>query len=147
MTDLLITAAEVLETAFPSNEYVPEGMIVPARIETAQLGFLRPVFGKLYDKLGEEPYAAFCRTYIKPALAYYIRYLMVDEQCAAIGAAGIRQNKSAYTEPSRTAGCTGCAGRRNDMPTRCWTRRSTTWKTIRRCSRNTTRKKISAAGS
>ena len=73
MTDLLITAAEVLETAFPSNEYVPEGMIVPARIETAQLGFLRPVFGKLYDKLGEE-------------------------QCAAIGAAGIRQNKSAYTE-------------------------------------------------
>ena len=98
MTDLLITAAEVLETAFPSNEYVPEGMIVPAGIDTAQLGFLRPVFGKLYDKLGEEPYAAFCRTYIKPALAYYIRYLMVDEQCAAIGAAGIRQNKSAYTE-------------------------------------------------
>ena len=98
MTDLLITAAEVLETAFPSNEYVPEGMIVPARIETAQLGFLRPVFGKLYDKLGEEPYAAFCRTYIKPALAYYVRYLMVDEQCAAIGAAGVRQNKSAYTE-------------------------------------------------
>ena len=98
MTDLLITAPEVLETAFPSNEYVPEGMIVPARIETAQLGFLRPVFGKLYDKLGEEPYAAFCRTYIKPALAYYVRYLMVDEQCAAIGAAGIRQNKSAYTE-------------------------------------------------
>ena len=97
MTDLLITAAEVLETAFPSNEYVPEGMIVPARIETAQLGFLRPVFGKLYDKLGEEPYAAFCRTYIKPALAYYVRYLMVDEQCAAIGAAGVRQNKSAYT--------------------------------------------------
>ena len=132
MTDLLITAAEVLETAFPSNEYVPEGMIVPARIETAQLGFLRPVFGKLYDKLGEEPYAAFCRTYIKPALAYYVRYLMVDEQCAAIGAAGIRQNKSAYTEA---------------VPTRCWTRRSTTWKTIRRCSRNTTRKKISAAGS
>lgn len=74
MTDLLITAAEVLETAFPSNEYVPEGMIVPARIETAQLGFLRPVFGKLYDKLGEEPYAAFCRTYIKPALAYYVRF-------------------------------------------------------------------------
>ena len=98
MTDLLITAAEVLETTFPSNEYVPEGMIVPARIETAQLGFLRPVFGKLYDKLGEEPYAAFCRTYIKPALAYYVRYLMVDEQCAAIGAAGVRQNKSAYTE-------------------------------------------------
>ena len=98
MTDLLITAAEVLETAFPSNEYVPEGMIVPARIETAQLGFLRPVFGKLYDKLGEEPYAAFCRTYIKPALAYYVRYLMVDEQSAAIGAAGVRQNKSAYTE-------------------------------------------------
>ena len=32
MTDLLITAAEVLETAFPSNEYFPEGMIVPARI-------------------------------------------------------------------------------------------------------------------
>lgn len=82
-------------------------MIVPARIETAQLGFLRPVFGKLYDKLGEEPYAAFCRTYIKPALAYYVRYLMVDEQCAAIGAAGVRQNKSAYTEAVPwTAGCT-----------------------------------------
>lgn len=98
MNDLLITAAEVLETAFPSNEYIPEEMIVPTRIETAQLEFLRPAFGKLYDKLGEEPYATFCRTYIKPALAYYVRYLMVDEQCAAIGAAGVRQNKSSYTE-------------------------------------------------
>lgn len=148
MTDLLITAAEVLETAFPSNEYVPEGMIVPARIETAQLGFLRPVFGKLYDKLGEEPYAAFCRTYIKPALAYYVRYLMVDEQCAAIGAAGVRQNQIRLhgSRPGQPAAPTA-PGRRATMPTRCWTRRSTTWKTIRRCSRNTTRKKIPPPGS
>lgn len=98
MTDLLITAAEVLETGLPVERIRSGRDDRPGPNRNGATGFLRPVFGKLYDKLGEEPYAAFCRTYIKPALAYYVRYLMVDEQCAAIGAAGVRQNKSAYTE-------------------------------------------------
>lgn len=98
MNTRLISAAEVLEMAFPTNEYIPEETIVPARIETAQLKFLQPAFGPLYEKLGDERYGAFVQEYVKPALAYYVRYLMIDERCAAIGAIGILQSKTSYAE-------------------------------------------------
>ena len=98
MNTRLISAAEVLELAFPTNEYVAEETIVPARIETAQLKFLQPAFGPLYEKLDDQRYGAFVQEYVKPALAYYVRCLMIDERCASIGTVGILQNKTSYAE-------------------------------------------------
>ena len=69
---LLITPAEVLETAFPATEQFRDDLIRPTMIEVAQLQYLQPVFGALFDALEEERYSDFVSTYIKPPLAYYI---------------------------------------------------------------------------
>ena len=76
---LLITPAEVLETAFPATEQFRDDLIRPTMIEVAQLQYLQPVFGALFDALEEERYSDFVSTYIKPPLAYYIRCMVIDE--------------------------------------------------------------------
>ena len=48
---LLITPAEVLETAFPATEQFRDDLIRPTMIEVAQLQYLQPVFGALFDAL------------------------------------------------------------------------------------------------
>ena len=77
---LLITPAEVLETAFPATEQFRDDLIRPTMIEVAQLQYLQPVFGALFDALEEERYSDFVSTYIKPL--------------------GILQEKSDYGSPA-----------------------------------------------
>lgn len=96
MTTLLITPAEVLALAFPSAEYLREDTILPSKIETAQLRFLQPVFGPLYDRLGESRYGEFTDRYVKPALACYVRCLVIAGQGAAAGATGTMRPRTEY---------------------------------------------------
>ena len=98
---LLITPAEVLETAFPATEQFRDDLIRPTMIEVAQLQYLQPVFGALFDALEEERYSDFVSTYIKPPLAYYIRCMVIDELTASVGTLGILQEKSDYVGPRR----------------------------------------------
>lgn len=97
---LLITPAEVLETAFPATEQFRDDLIRPTMIEVAQLQYLQPVFGALFDALEEERYSDFVSTYIKPPLAYYIRCMVIDELTASVGTLGILQEKSDYGSPA-----------------------------------------------
>lgn len=69
-------------------------------IEVAQLQYLQPVFGALFDALEEERYSDFVSTYIKPPLAYYIRCMVIDELTASVGTLGILQEKSDYGSPA-----------------------------------------------
>lgn len=94
----LITPAEVLELAFPSNQYLPEEMILPAKIDAAQYRFLKPAFGGLYVYLTELRYETFLCQFVKPALAYYVRYLVIDELCASTGTSGVLQVETDYAE-------------------------------------------------
>lgn len=94
----LITPAEVLELAFPSNQYLPEEMILPAKIDAAQYRFLKPAFGSLYVCLAEERYEMFLNQFVKPALAYYVRYLVIDDLCASTGTSGVLQAETDYAE-------------------------------------------------
>ena len=94
----LITPAEVLELAFPSNQYLPEEMILPAKIDTAQYRFLKPAFGNLYPCLAEERYETFLGQFVKPALAYYVRYLIIDDLSALPGTSGVLQTEPDYAE-------------------------------------------------
>ena len=94
--ELLITPTEVLEIAFPATEQFREELIRPSLIEAAQLQHLKPIFGKLYDQLGESQYSAFTADYLKAPLAYYIRCMVIDEMCAAVGTTGILQRKTDY---------------------------------------------------
>ncbi len=94
----LITPAEVLELAFPSNQFLPEEMILPAKIDTAQYRFLKPAFGNFYASLVEEQYESFLNRFVKPALAYYVRYLVIDDLCASTGTSGVLQVETDYAE-------------------------------------------------
>lgn len=77
---LLITPVEVVEHAFMPRENISPQVIRPAKIDIAADHFVRPRFGdELYDKFIEGEYSPFVEEFIKPALAHYVRYGVVDE--------------------------------------------------------------------
>ena len=96
MTQPLITPAEVLALAFTSTESLPEESITPSRIESASLQYIRPALGSLYEHLSDTRYAEFVDTFIKPPLAHYVRYQMIDDHSAQIATWGIMQHKTDY---------------------------------------------------
>ena len=106
MNTLLISSAEALSLAFTPAEFQPEELIPAVTIETAQLRYLKPAFGPLYDCLNEPRYEAFVERYVKPALACYVRALVIDARAAAVGPSGIVQARTQYTEaaPAEAAG-------------------------------------------
>jgi len=85
MNTLLISSAEALSLAFTPAEFQREELIPAVTIETAQLRYLKPAFGPLYDCLNEPRYEAFVERYVKPALACYVRALVIDARAAAVG--------------------------------------------------------------
>ncbi|MFR3488725.1 MAG: hypothetical protein ACLTTP_05290 [Alistipes ihumii] len=97
MNTLLISSAEALSLAFTPAEFQREELIPAVTIETAQLRYLKPAFGPLYDCLNEPRYEAFVERYVKPALACYVRALVIDAR-AAVGPSGIVQARTQYTE-------------------------------------------------
>ncbi|MCD8185533.1 MAG: hypothetical protein LUD68_03485 [Rikenellaceae bacterium] len=100
MPKLLISPGEVLELAFSSTDQIDPAAITDTRIETAQLKFLAPALPSLYPALTEKKYADFCREYIKPALAYFIRYQWFTLSSARIGSSGIFQPRPPDTSPA-----------------------------------------------
>ena len=106
MNTLLISSAEALSLAFTPAEFQREELIPAVTIETAQLRYLKPAFGPLYDCLNEPRYEAFVERYVKPALACYVRALVIDARAAAVGPSGIVQARTQYTEaaPAEAAG-------------------------------------------
>lgn len=101
MNTLLISSAEALSLAFTPAEFQREELIPAVTIETAQLRYLKPAFGPLYDCLNEPRYEAFVERYVKPALACYVRALVIDARAAAVGPSGIVQARTQYTEAAR----------------------------------------------
>ena len=65
MNTLLISSAEALSLAFTPAEFQREELIPAVTIETAQLRYLKPAFGPLYDCLNEPRYEAFVERYVK----------------------------------------------------------------------------------
>lgn len=62
------------------RENISPQVIRPAKIDIAADHFVRPRFGdELYDKFIEGEYSPFVEEFIKPALAHYVRYGVVDE--------------------------------------------------------------------
>lgn len=74
MQNLLITPDEVIELAFSTHDQIDSDVITDSRIEAAQLKFIAPALHKLYPPLIAGVYDDFLREYIKPALAYFIKY-------------------------------------------------------------------------
>ncbi len=82
-----MTQAEVAAAAFPGS-LDPEGAFIPeSAIITAQQKFFKPVLGPLYDTLADHP--ELLEEYVKPALAQWVRYLVLPSIAAQVGATGI----------------------------------------------------------
>lgn len=82
---LLITSSEVISLAFNAREQISTMSIRPLKIDIAQEHFIRPRFGDLlFDRMCEGQYADFVDRYIKPALAHYVRYGVIDELSVGI---------------------------------------------------------------
>lgn len=87
--ELLITPAQVAQTAFRAPDLIDPEAIPESTILAAQQKFIRPVFGGLYTAMCAGRYAAFAEEYILPALALYVKMLMLPSLAVQAGRAGL----------------------------------------------------------
>lgn len=89
MQNLLITPNEVVELAFTPYDQIDPAVLTDTRIEAAQLKFLRSPLKKMYAALVAGLYPEFCTEFIKPALAYFVKYHIFRHLSVRIGNDGI----------------------------------------------------------
>ena len=76
---MLITKQDVIDMAYVPSEQIRPEQIPQAVIAEAQYKFIRPVLNGLYDELMADAHSELCELYVKPALAYYVKYLMITQ--------------------------------------------------------------------
>lgn len=77
---ILISAKEVIDIAFCGYDQITPDSIKESKIKAAELAFIKPVFGAaMYDRMAEGELYAFVSEYIRPALAYYVRYTIIPD--------------------------------------------------------------------
>ncbi len=96
----LITSQEVVETAFPEPHKIDPALILSQKIEAVQEKFIRPALGVYYDKLAEEPFREFADSYVKPALAFFVKYSILPDLAVSIGMLGLMSNRSDNSQPA-----------------------------------------------
>lgn len=99
MNNLLIQPSEVVQLAFPSSEGIREDLVSDLQIETAQIKYLKPVFGALYNVLNTPTYAPFVTEYIHKPLAFFVRSLSIEELGTSVNMMGVMQTKSEFSMP------------------------------------------------
>jgi hypothetical protein len=98
----LISPREVARIAFASANGIDE-LISEPMIISAQQRFLRPVLGRLYDRLERGDCIELLEMLIKPALAYYVKLAALPALAAQTGAAGVVSYRNANLSPASTA--------------------------------------------
>lgn len=96
----LITPQEVTLIAFSPTEQITPSSIIESKIIAAEEKFIRPVLGKLVDALKEGKYPELLNDYIKPALAYYVRYSIIPDLSLKLNSIGAQ---TAFTAHSNAA--------------------------------------------
>lgn len=99
MKNLLILPAEVIQIAFPSSENIREDLVTDIQIETAQIKYLKPVLGPLYQVLDGATYTDFVASHLKKPLAFFVRALVVEELGSSVSMMGVMQNKNEFSMP------------------------------------------------
>lgn len=86
----LINPREVISHAFSTRDSVSESSIRAAKITVAQERYIRPAFGdQMFDRMVTGEHSAYVNTYIKPALAHFVRYELIGELALQVGDQGI----------------------------------------------------------
>ena len=93
---LLINSEEVLSAAFSPVERMSAGVVSDAVIEAAQLRYIKPVFGALYDRFVDGEYADFVSDYLRDALAYYVKADMAVGMTVQFGGGGMFRPKNDF---------------------------------------------------
>lgn len=97
MTKLLLSPEQVIDFAFAANDKITSGSIKESKIDAAQEKYIRPVLGKLYDALVEGNYPELLEEYIRPALAYYVRYTVIPDLALKLNDKGAQTYYSEYS--------------------------------------------------
>ncbi len=88
--ELIITPAQVAETAFLAPDFISPEAVPEATILAAQQKFVRPVLGAaLCDALCRGQYPSLLADYIALPLALYTKMLMLPSLAVQAGAAGV----------------------------------------------------------
>ncbi len=88
--ELLITPAQVAQMAFRAPDFISENAVPEATILAAQQKFVRPVLGDaLFDALCGGAYPVLLADYVAPALALYVKMLMLPSLAVQSGAGGV----------------------------------------------------------
>ena len=90
----IITATEVVALAFPDKNFLP-GKILSSHITVAQEGFLRPAMGDdfylhLINDSHSDTETDLVNNYLKPALAMYVRYIILPDVIAHMSNTGLQ---------------------------------------------------------
>lgn len=96
--ETIITADEVINISFNPKDQVDSGVINEFRIESAQLKYIAPVLGNVYKNIISGEHAEFSEKFIKPALAFYVKYTILGELSVKIGNSGITRNRNTNYE-------------------------------------------------
>ena len=100
----LIIPDEVLSLAFSPDDPIDPAHVRSARIEAAQLRYIRPAFGdSMYHNMEMERYDPFVSQYIKPALAHYVRYELIAELAVRASDRGVVRPSSEESRQNTTA--------------------------------------------
>lgn len=87
--ETLITKQEIVNIAFHGNLPLDDSAVGEATIIAAQHKFIKPVVNGLYPQLLENQYPVLLDDFIKPALAYYVKLLVIPTLSANVGSLGI----------------------------------------------------------
>ncbi|MFI3306544.1 MAG: DUF6712 family protein [Rikenellaceae bacterium] len=76
----LIGAEDVIELAFSPTDQISADTIIKSKITAAEQRYIRPALGDdLYEALMRGEYAELTSEYVAPALAMYVRYLVIPD--------------------------------------------------------------------
>lgn len=86
---LLITPIETIEYAFIAREKITPPSIRAMKIDIAQEHFIRPRLGdQFFQELCNGQHAELNHNYIKPSLAHFVRYGLIQELAIEVGDRG-----------------------------------------------------------
>lgn len=101
----LITKAEVISLVF-IDQNLNQTKIKDALLQVAHLEFIKPFLGEdFYDDLMANPaknvgYSTLITDYLKPALAYYVKYLLEPEISFDLGNKGTQVLNGDFSQPA-----------------------------------------------
>lgn len=111
----LIDPIEVVGLAFAADDPIDPANVREMRIEAAQLRYIRPAFGEaMYQSMREEHYRSFVYTFIKPALAHFVRYELIVELAVRSADRGVVRPSVEETQQTSSATRNDTGSRQDD---------------------------------